>query len=54
MPKIVIIDDELAMVEVISTLCRENGHQVFPFNSAERALEELPGINGRGDEAGGV
>ena len=45
MPKIVIIDDELAMVEVISTLCRENGHQVFPFNSAERALEELPGIN---------
>ena len=33
------------MVEVISTLCRENGHQVSPFNSAERALEELPGIN---------
>ena len=45
MAKIVIIDDEPAMVEVISTLCRENGHQVSPFNSAERALEELPGIN---------
>ncbi len=45
MSKIVIIDDEPTMVEVISTLCRENGHQVFPFNSAERALEELMGIN---------
>lgn len=44
MPKIVVIDDEPAMVEVISTLCRENGHQVFPFNSAERAMEELAGI----------
>lgn len=44
MPKIVVIDDEPAMVEVISTLCRENGHQVSPFNSAERALEELSGI----------
>lgn len=44
MSKIVVIDDEPAMVEVISTLCRENSHQVNPFNSAERALEELAGI----------
>ena len=44
MSKIVVIDDEPAMVEVISTLCRENGHQVTPFNSAERALDELAGI----------
>ena len=44
MSKIVVIDDEPAMVEVISTLCRENGHQVTPFNSAERALEELAGL----------
>ena len=44
MAKIVIIDDEPAMVEVISTLCRENGHQAFPFSSAERALDALPEI----------
>lgn len=44
MSKIVVIDDEPAMVEVISTLCRENGHHVSPFNSAERAIEELSGI----------
>ncbi|MDD5351155.1 MAG: sigma-54 dependent transcriptional regulator [Chthoniobacteraceae bacterium] len=41
MARILIIDDEPAMVEVISTLCRDLGHQVFPFNSAARALEAL-------------
>lgn len=43
MARILIIDDEPAMVDVISTLCRELGHQVFPFNSAARAMEALPG-----------
>ena len=41
MAKIVIIDDEPAMVEVIVTLCREKGHEVFPFNSANKAVEQL-------------
>ena len=36
MAKIIIIDDEPAMVEVIVTLCREKGHQVFPFNSTPK------------------
>ena len=44
MAKIVIIDDEPAMVEVISTLCRENGHQAYPFSSAERAMENVAAI----------
>src|SRR5206468_4942733 len=44
MAKIVIIDDEPAMVEVIVTLCREKGHQVFPFNSAPKAIEQLDSI----------
>src|SRR5947199_8890088 len=44
MAKIIIIDDEPAMVEVIVTLCREKGHQVFPFNSAPRAVEQLDSI----------
>jgi two-component system response regulator AtoC len=43
MARIVIIDDEPAMVEVIATLCREKGHQVFPYNSAEKAIEQIPG-----------
>jgi two-component system response regulator AtoC len=44
MAKIMIIDDEPAMVEVIVTLCREKGHQVFPFNSAPKAVEQLDSI----------
>jgi two-component system, NtrC family, response regulator AtoC len=44
MAKIIIIDDEPAMVEVIVTLCREKGHQVFPFNSAAKAVEKLDEI----------
>jgi CheY-like chemotaxis protein len=47
MAKIVIIDDEPAMVEVIVTLCREKGHQVFPFNSAPKAVEQLDSSNRR-------
>ena len=43
MAKILIIDDEPGMVEVIATLCRDLGHHVFPFNSAERAIEALGG-----------
>jgi len=44
MAKILVIDDEPAMVEVIVTLCREKGHQVFPFNSAPKAVEQLDTI----------
>ncbi len=44
MAKIIIIDDEPAMVEVIVTLCRDKGHQVFPFNSAPKAIEQLDEI----------
>ncbi len=44
MAKIIVIDDEPAMVEVIVTLCREKGHQVFPFNSAPKAIEQLDSI----------
>src|ERR1700694_1172135 len=44
MAKIIIIDDEPALVEVIVTLCREKGHQVFPFSSAPKAVEQLDAI----------
>src|ERR1700759_3471411 len=44
MAKIIIIDDEPAMVEVIVTLCREKGHQAFPFNAAPKAIEQLDTI----------
>ncbi len=44
MAKIIIIDDEPAMVEVIVTLCRDKGHQVFPFSSASKAVEQMATI----------
>ncbi len=44
MAKIIIIDDEPAMVEVIVTLCRDKGHQVFPFSSAAKAVEQMATI----------
>ncbi len=44
MARILIIDDEPAMVEVIATMCREAGHQVFPFNSAEKAIDALASV----------
>src|SRR6267378_2955750 len=44
MAKIIIIDDEPAMIEVIVTLCREKGHEVFPFNTATKAVEQLDTI----------
>src|SRR5580700_6888308 len=45
MAKILIIDDEPAMVEVISNLCRDRGHQAFPFSASESALDALPRID---------
>src|SRR6201995_1036947 len=44
MAKIIIIDDEPAMVEVIVTLCREKGHQAFPFNAAPKAKQQPANI----------
>ena len=44
MARIAIIDDEPAMVEVISTLCRDKGHQVFPYNSAQKAIDALQSV----------
>src|SRR4029077_11783882 len=45
MAKILIIDDEPAMGEVFFNLCRDRGHQAFPFSSSESALDALPRID---------
>ena len=45
MARILIIDDEPAMVDVISTLCRDKGHQAFPFSSAQKAIDSLSSIS---------
>jgi two-component system response regulator AtoC len=44
MARILVVDDQPAMVEVISTLCRDKGHQVFPFTSAQKAIESMASV----------
>ncbi|MDQ3621206.1 MAG: sigma-54 dependent transcriptional regulator, partial [Verrucomicrobiota bacterium] len=41
MARVLIIDDDPAMVSVISEICHERGHQTFAYNSGQKALETL-------------
>jgi len=41
MARILIIDDDPAMVSVISEICHERGHQTVAFNSGQKALDSL-------------
>ena len=42
MARILIFDDEPEMLDVISNLCRDCGHQSLPFASFDKALEAFP------------
>lgn len=41
MAKIVLVDDELTMVQMISEVLRGEGHEVFPFTSPAGVAEAL-------------
>ena len=41
MARILIIDDDPAMVSVISDICQESGHQTVAYSSGSKALENL-------------
>src|ERR1700758_3528899 len=41
MARILIVDDDPEMLDAISHLCRDRGHQPLPFTSFETALEAL-------------
>jgi two-component system response regulator AtoC len=41
MARILIIDDDPAMVQVISDICQERGHTTVAFNSGQKAVENL-------------
>ena len=41
MARILIVDDETEMLDVISNLCRDRGHQALPFRSFDMAIESL-------------
>jgi DNA-binding NtrC family response regulator len=44
MARIFIVDDDSAMAEWVSNLCRDRGHQPFHYESSEAAIGALPGI----------
>jgi DNA-binding NtrC family response regulator len=41
MARILIIDDDPAMVQVISDICKERGHQTIAYSSGQKAIENL-------------
>jgi DNA-binding NtrC family response regulator len=41
MAKVLLIDDEMTMVQMVAELLRREGHEVFPFSSFNAAVETL-------------
>jgi two-component system, NtrC family, response regulator AtoC len=41
MAKVLLIDDEVTMVQMVTELLRREGHEVFPFSSFSQAIETL-------------
>jgi DNA-binding NtrC family response regulator len=41
MAKVLLIDDEVTMVQMVAELLRREGHEVFPFSSFDPAVETL-------------
>jgi DNA-binding NtrC family response regulator len=44
MAKVLIIDDEITMVQMVTELLRSEGHEVFPFNNYTSAVEGIENI----------
>ncbi|MDX1952114.1 MAG: sigma-54 dependent transcriptional regulator [Verrucomicrobiota bacterium] len=44
MAKVLLVDDEMTMVQMVTELLRAEGHEVFPFNTCNAALEGLETI----------
>ena len=45
MAKVLLVDDEMTMVQMVGELLRSEGHQVIPFTNGLVAAEKLRGIN---------
>jgi len=45
MAKILIVDDEPNIVELVVTACKELGHETFPFTNSQKAHDQLESIS---------
>ncbi|HWQ93388.1 MAG TPA: response regulator, partial [Clostridia bacterium] len=41
MAKVLLVDDELTMVQMVGDLLRREGHEVFPFTNGQPAIQAL-------------
>ena len=41
MAKVLLVDDELTMVQMVAELLRQEGHEVFPFTNGPAAIAAL-------------
>src|SRR6185503_4476733 len=41
MARVLLVDDELTMVQMVTELLRQEGHEVFPFTSGQSAIAAL-------------
>ena len=41
MAKVLVVDDEVTMVQMVTEVLRGEGHQVFPFNNGHDAIEAI-------------
>jgi DNA-binding NtrC family response regulator len=44
MAKVLLVDDELTMLQMVADLLRQEGHEVFPFTTGNAALAALPTV----------
>ena len=45
MAKVLLIDDEVTMVQIVTELLRKEGHEVFPFSNFTAAMEGLESLS---------
>src|SRR5689334_13755529 len=45
MAKVLLVDDEITMVQMVAELLRAEGHEVFPFTNSTAALEALDTVS---------
>ena len=41
MAKVLLVDDDLTMVQMVTELLRQEGHEVFPLHQRERSFGRL-------------
>ena len=44
MAKVLLVDDDMTMVQMVSEILRADGHEVAPFSNSKTALDAIEGV----------